>query len=252
MLRCDLSRVVVLSDIHGNAAALEAVWADITRRNVDHVLCLGDLIAFGPHPVEVLNFLAQEVKPSVVLRGNTDRYLLERVWDKRKKSSLPVDMRKSLGWTGKKLKEKEWEQLASLGEEQAYSVEQMLLFLCHASPGNDEKGVIPGESKQLKSAFRKVSADVVLCGHTHLPGRTQVGGKTVLNTGSVGMPYGRDPRASYLSFIVSGGALYEISFCRVSYPNERVVLDLQSSKMPNRELFAHRIRTATDTAPRVF
>jgi len=128
----------------------------------------------------------------------------------------------------------------------------MSLFLCHASPGNDEVGVVSGEGKQIKSAFRKITPDMVLCGHTHLPNRTRVGGKTVLNPGSVGMPYGRDQRACYLSFIVSEDALHEVSFCRVSYPNKRVVLDLQSSKMPNRELFAHRVRTATDTVPRSY
>ena len=244
-----MPRVVVISDIHGNLTALKAVWADASHRRADVVLFLGDLVAFGPEPKATLEYMRDEIAPAVALRGNTDRYLLDRVWEDAD-CCLPDWVQKSLKWSAKKIGKRGLKYLAELSEETAHSIEGLDTYLCHATPGNDELGVIAGKQHELGSVFSEVKADVVLCGHTHLPLRTAIDGTPVLNVGSVGFPYDRDPRACYVSFMVGGGALQELSFSRTSFNLYESIRKLEESGMPGADVMVHRLRTASNTRPK--
>lgn len=211
-----MPQVLVISDIHGNLEALRAVWNDVSRRTIEHVLFLGDLVAFGPRPAETLAFLRDQVKPTVAVRGNTDRYILEKVWEK-KKSSLDSEALAGLKWTAAQLSRDDMAYLDSLTSDTTYTVDDVRLFLCHAAPGNDEIGITADTARQSETGLDGVDANVLLCGHTHVPYRTRLDQLEVINVGSVGFPFDADVRACYLSFFIGDGALREVTFCRVSY-----------------------------------
>lgn len=244
-----MPRVVVISDVHGNLNALKAVWRDMTHRKADNIIFLGDLVAFGPHPKATLEFLRDTVKPDISILGNTDRYLLESAWEK-KDFSLASPVPESLAWTAKAIGKKGRSYLESFSKTATFEIAGLELLLCHGSPKDDETYVTPENAESLKPAFKKVTADFVLCGHTHLPVRTRVGDVDILNAGSVGYPYDRDQRACYLSFFVGDGELRELTFCRVSYSVPLSLRDLEESKMPGADLFAHRLQTASSESPR--
>jgi putative phosphoesterase len=244
-----MAHVVVISDIHGNLAALEAVWKDISHRMPDHILFLGDAAAFGPEPEGVLALLRDEIQPAVALRGNTDRYLLEGVW-KKDKSPLDATTVKSLAWTAERLGDDGLAYLDSLSGEQTYSVADVGLFLCHGAPGDDEQGINGDTLDDLKEKLGKVKGDLLLCGHTHLPYRARRTGREVINVGSVGYPFDGDQRACYLSFWVGDGRLQELNFCRVSYNRGRTIKQLAESTMPGKAIYIHRLEVARLESPR--
>ncbi len=244
-----MPRVVVISDIHGNLTALKSAWADASHRRADVVLFLGDLVAFGPDPKAVIEFMRDEINPAVALRGNTDRYLLDKVWEDSD-CTLPEWTQKSLAWTAKKLGKRGLKYLAELTDETDHEIDGLHTYLCHATPGNDELGVLAGKNHELGPIFEKVEADAIFCGHTHKPLRTRVAGKHVVNVGSVGFPFDRDPRSCWVSFIVGGGSLQEISFSRTSFNLYETIRNLEECEMPGANIMAHRLRTASSSLPK--
>ena len=245
-----MPRIVVFSDIHANLSALEAVWNEISRRKPDHLICLGDLVAFGPQPKETLELLRDEIKPSIVLKGNTDRWIIERVWENKDQTHPDPVFLESLQWTADRIGEDGVSYLESLSGETSYDLDGFSAFLCHASPGNDERGIVREALDEMADVIGQIEAAAIMSGHTHLPLRTRVGSMDVLNAGSVGMPFDRDFRPCYLSFFVGNNALQEITICRVSYSRSKSIDLLEHSDIPGRSIFVHRLRTATFSRPK--
>jgi putative phosphoesterase len=245
-----MPHVVVLSDIHGNLQALQAVWREIQRRPPEQVLFLGDVVAFGPEPLEVIELLKDEIKPSVALRGNTDRYVLERAWESDD-SDLEPDLLESLAWTAEAIGDDGLAYLDSLQGETRHELEDITALLTHASPGNDELGIRSGETHEAEAAFEALDGiDVVFSGHTHIPYRTAFHGIDVFNVGSVGLPFDGDFRASYLSFFIGERALQEVTWCRVPYRRGQTVEILRNSDNPFAEVIIYRLETAQMGRPK--
>jgi putative phosphoesterase len=177
-------RIAVLSDIHGNLAALSAVVEDFGRRSVDAVVNLGDSLSGPLLPLETAQFLM--ATDWVHLAGNHERQILTLAPD----ACGPSDShaRKQLGNT-----ELDW--IASLKPFHAWNEE---VFLCHGTPANDaeyfletvEPGRLrPATPAEIQSRLGGVSASVVACGHTHVPRmRRNASGQLLVNPGSVGQP----------------------------------------------------------------
>ncbi len=96
-----MATIIVISDIHGNLAALEAAWRDIRDRPYEALYCLGDLAAFGPRPEECIALLRDEIQPTATILGNTDRYILEQTW--KKKGAADDELQKGLAWAREQL-----------------------------------------------------------------------------------------------------------------------------------------------------
>ncbi len=203
-------RIALLSDIHGNPIALDAVLADVKAQgDVDAHWILGDLAAIGYDPVGALERLA-ELPNARFVRGNTDRYVVtgERprptfaaVESDPRLLPLLVDVAQSFAWTQGAITATGWlEWLAALPfEQRAVLPDGARLLGIHASPGSDERGVHPGLSDaELKSLLADCAADLVCVGHTHWPMDLRVDGVRVVNLGSVSNPLPPDLRASYV------------------------------------------------------
>lgn len=175
-------KIAILSDIHGNRLALDAVMADIEAQGgVDATWNLGDLCALGPQPLLALERI-RSIPNQRIVRGNTDRYLLtddlpftnleERVGDLHT-VQIYVEIVASLAWTAGAVTAGGWLPfLAQIPLEQQVDLpDGSKVLLVHASPGTDSGDGVTMETSeaQMGQLFAGCTADLVFVGHTHVP-----------------------------------------------------------------------------------
>jgi putative phosphoesterase len=223
-------RVAVLSDIHGNLNALDAVISELERRAPDLVIHGGDLALMGCQPAEVIDRLRELGWPGVV--GNTDE-LLWRPQERARQESRAPKLRPLLKLlfelyapaTRELLGEERLGWLRGLPAEHR----QDRLVVLHASPGDLWRAPMPGaDDRELATTYGPLHASEVVYGHIHRPYVRPLGALTVANSGSVGMPWDGDPRAGYL--LIEDGRPRAI---RVEYDVEREAEALRCSAYPD-------------------
>jgi putative phosphoesterase len=173
-------RVAVLSDVHGNAVALEAVVAELDGLPLDLVVFGGDL-TWGPLPDETLALLDELPAPALFVRGNAERALLAP-------SAEPTEREQ---WLARKHAPETMAFLATFAETVSLSVDGLgpVLF-CHGSPRSDEELVTPETPEErMRALSERIEERVLVTAHTHLQFDRRVAGIRSLNPGSVGMPY---------------------------------------------------------------
>lgn len=237
-------RIAVLSDIHGNSIALDAVLEDVRAQgDVDAYWVLGDLAAIGFDPIGVLEKVS-ELPQVMLVRGNTDRFLVtgERprptVEECEAKPPLwlaRAEVAASFSWTQGMVTAAGWlEWLAELPLESRAVLPDGSRVLCvHASPGCDDgREVQPRMNEEALGALVAESeAELVFVGHTHWPMETRVAGVHLANVGSVSNPFPPDLRASYV-MLEADEAGYHLQYHRVAYNHEAVVRELRRVNHP--------------------
>lgn len=220
-------RYAILSDIHGNLEALDAVLADAASR-ADAVLCLGDIVGYGADPVACIERVAERAE--LVVAGNHEHGaagLLDLDWFNDR-------ARAALQWTRRRL---DVDHLAWLAARPLVG-DLDDATLVHASPARPEEWDYLVTADEGYEVFAQFATRVCFVGHSHRacvwsvgssgrayePGATEVaierGRRYLINVGSVGQPRDRDPRAAY--------ALWDVDGRRVSI--QRVVYDLATAR----------------------
>ncbi len=237
-------RLALLSDVHGNLLALDAVLADLdTQGGTDGYMVLGDLAAIGSDPVAVLERLAN--LPGVrFVQGNTDRYLVtgERpcphVDDALADPALVprlVEVAASFAWTQGALTPGDWlDWLAALPSELRLRLpDGTRLLATHVAPGQDDgAGIHPAmPDNELTALLEDCGADLVCVGHTHWPLDKPLGARRMVNVGSVSNPWAPDPRASYV-LLEADNHGYQIAFRRVAYDQQAAIAAVRRSRHP--------------------
>ncbi|MDT9000647.1 metallophosphoesterase family protein [Paucibacter sp. APW11] len=172
-------RIAVLSDIHGNLAALEAVVADFKRRGVDAVVNLGDSLSGPLLPRETAQFLMAQ--DWTQLAGNHERQVLQ----------LSPNAGASDRYAHQQLGPAELTWMAGLQHTQRFNDE---LLLCHGAPGNDVLMLLqtaerPASAAEIEQRLGDAQFELLLCGHSHVPRSVRrAGGGLIVNPGSVGQP----------------------------------------------------------------
>jgi predicted phosphodiesterase len=203
-------RLGLMSDIHGNRQALEAVVVDAARQGVDRWWVLGDVVAIGPEPVRSLEMVAN--LPGVqVTSGNTERYVLTEdrppphpadVIARPELLDLYGLIQRSFAWTCGAVAAHGWrEWLGELPLEVRMLLPDRTSVLgVHASPGRDDgDGITPHRGDdELARDLEGADAHLVFAGHTHQPTDRVVGGIRAVNLGSISNPITDDLRASYV------------------------------------------------------
>ena len=195
-------RVAALYDIHANLPALEAVLGEVRDEEVDHVLIGGDVVP-GPMPRETLDLLVGLDTPTHFICGNGELAVLAQVepgdpdavtyWGTASGEPLPEPQREVLRWTASKLLAEHLALLEgwpNMHELEVAGVGRVLF--CHGTPRSETEcftRLTPAES--LLDAFEGVTAQLVVCGHTHMQFDRSLGHVRVVNAGSVGLPFGR-------------------------------------------------------------
>jgi predicted phosphodiesterase len=202
--------LALMSDVHGNRHALEAVVADARAQGVEGWWVLGDLVAIGPEPVRTLELLA-DLPGARITRGNTERYALtddrppphpDDVLARPELLELYATIQRSFAWTGGALAACGWlDWLEDLPLEVRLTLPDGTRVLgVHASPGRDDgEGITPGRDEEdLRRDLDGCDAELVVAGHTHQPTDRMVGDVRAVNLGSVSNPITDDLRASYV------------------------------------------------------
>jgi len=216
-------RVAIVADVHGNLAALEAVLADLERVRPDLVVHGGDLAFNGPRPAECVDRIRELGWPGVV--GNMDRALESRSPGPR------------VGWAAGRLGADRNAWLQALPMEWRH---EDGIALVHAVPGDLWQAVLPDrDDGELLAIYGPLGARVAVYCHIHRPYVRRIGDLTVANTGSVGLPFDGDPRASYL--LIEDGVPRTR---RVAHDVERAVADVLASELPEKEKLVSVYRSA--------
>jgi putative phosphoesterase len=221
-------RIAIVSDVHGNLIALEAVLEDLERQRPDLVVHGGDLAFNGPRPAECVERIRQLGWPGV--RGNMDEAL------ETHRGRHP-----SIDWAREQLGEERNRWLQDLALEWRREDE---IALVHAVPGDLWKAIgREADDAQLREVYGPLGARLAVYGHIHRPYVRDLGDLTVANTGSVGLPFDGDPRASYL---VVSDRRPEVR--RVAYDVERAAREVEASGHPDASTVAGIYRSATPPA----
>ncbi len=225
-------RIAVLSDVHGNRHALEAVLADIDRQRVDWVYCLGDLVGYGANPNEVIEIIRRRRLPTVM--GNYDEGVGYDMDDCGCAYTTPAakhlgDL--SLKWTREHVTADNKAFLRSLLPSIRFEVVGKRALLVHGSPRKINEYVYETRPQySLEHIARSAQADLLIFGHTHLPYVKQVAGVLFVNDGSVGKPKDGDVRAAYALVELDGAPRAAIR--RVEYDVAAAAAAVRASGLP--------------------
>lgn len=224
--------IALISDLHSNMEAIRAVLDHIAAQKIERIICLGDVVGYGPEPVEALRLVKTW---EVCLRGNHEEALLHFAEDFNDKARVALD------WTRDRLNDESipreerygiWNIIADVMKE-THRTEDALFV--HGSPRDPiREYMLPRDAQnpaKMREVFAKQDRPVCFVGHSHVPGvypesggfisptqlpdgcyRLKKGEKAVVNVGSVGQPRDGDNRASYATF--DGEA---VRFFRIPY-----------------------------------
>ena len=200
-------KIAVISDIHANLIALKTVLEDIKKQNCDKIFCLGDLAMAGPQPVETVDFIMKQTDWTII-QGNTDKLIVDYSSElfENMMNTFPL-MAKALREDVKVLSEDQKEFLRKLPPQKELEIEGVKILLVHGSPRRNNEDILPNlPIEQVEKIIDGVKADLILCGHTHMPAGYQTNTKqTVINDGSVGRPMTEDLKACYLILDIKNG-----------------------------------------------
>ncbi|HLI36303.1 MAG TPA: metallophosphoesterase family protein [Streptosporangiaceae bacterium] len=185
-------RVAVLADIHGNLPALDAVLRDAEAAGADAIVLNGDL-ADGPMPAHTLDRLEELGTKAVWVRGNSDRWLADAFDGTFQPSGLPADPPAAyFEWCAARIGRAHRDRLASLPMSVTLDIDGLgPVTFCHATARDDNEFIlVDSPIGHYRAAFAGVSARTVVVGHTHMPFDRLADTRRIVNSGSVGLPYG--------------------------------------------------------------
>ncbi|PYU44559.1 MAG: hypothetical protein DMG54_08710 [Acidobacteria bacterium] len=222
-------RVAIVSDLHGNRRAFEAVLDDLQQVAPDVILHGGDLAAGGAHPADIIDQVRSLGWPGV--RGNTD----EMLWSPESLAEYAAanpKIERLLAMVQETIPP----TLASIGEERLRWLEglpamhsQEGFSLVHASPNDLWRAPMANaRDEELQTTYASLGAPIVVYGHIHCPYVRRLDRMTVVNTGSVSQSYDGDRRASYL--LMDGESM---AIRRVDYDVESEARELSRSGLPH-------------------
>lgn len=247
-------KIAIISDIHGNMEALDAVLKDIEKQNCDKIFCLGDIAMAGPEPLKLVKKIKEMSlnENFVIIQGNTDEKLgtydknFEEILDK----NIPV-MANAYRADLKELSDDDKKFLSSLPEKLILKENGVKIMLCHGSPRkNDENITTDIDLKLLQKITNDVNADVIFCGHTHVPcGFVTENEKTIVNVGSVGRPFSETPKSCYAIINIDDNADFGIEHRLVDYDFKTAAEKLKARGFEGSDKLASMLIKATSRYP---
>jgi putative phosphoesterase len=205
------TRIAVLSDVHGNVLALEAVRKAIKKEKPDVVLVAGDIVLNGPEPGATVDAIREmERDGAIVVQGNTDiavadgDYAAAFPW--YLESGVPDAIRSAAEWAHDALEDEHLAWLRRLPAERRVRIGDDLVLVTHASPGSQTQGFDQNlDPSTTTERMSRTDARVICCGHTHLPEVREFGWKVIVNDGSAGYVFDGDPTASWALVTLESG-----------------------------------------------
>ena len=237
-----MEQITAFGDIHGNLPALQAVWAEMEKRERERRFCLGDLVGYGVQPNEVVQFLRHRDIPT--LMGNYDEGVGHDSDDcgcayRTQEARLLGEQ--SIAWSNLHVSVENKSYLRNLPMTMSLMMDKLRVTLVHGSPRRINEYLYEDRPESsIERLFDLVGADVLVCGHTHKPyDRLLPSGRRLINAGSVGKPKDRDPRAAFVVLTADGREL-QTEFVRVTYDVDKAAQAIEATEMPDE--FARMLR----------
>lgn len=231
-------RIGIISDIHGNIEALTAVLDALKKAQPDQLICLGDLVGYGPNPNECIALIQEHA--DVVIAGNHDFAALQKI----STESFNSHARTSIFWTMRQLTPESIDYLSGL----PLTVTRDQFMLVHATPNAPEDWHYILSIYDAYDSFLSLARPLCFCGHSHVPVivietareqfkismasrlKIKAEARYLINIGSVGQPRDYDPRAAYALYDTDT-ARYELH--RVTYDVAAVQAKMKRAKLPS-------------------
>jgi predicted phosphodiesterase len=239
--------LAILSDIHSNLPALEAVLDDLDQsgKTWDQIVINGDVISLGPYPQECLHLLRQRTDP-VFIMGNNDRYISSQIYEQTSLfhrdffQRVPPAYVDNLRWTASQLSKEDLDFIRTWPNHYTITLGSFEISIAHGTPSNDEAFISREVTDaELISWFPQYACNVF--SHTHEPFVRRIQDRHFVNTGSVGLSTDGDPRSSYV--ILTGPQDLIIEVRRVLYDVTATIQRLQVLGVPWQEALIPTVQT---------
>jgi putative phosphoesterase len=238
----------VLSDVHGNLLALEAVRKALKREKPDVVLIAGDLVMNGPEPGPTVDGIREmECDGAIVVQGNTDvavadaDYAAAFPW--LLDGGIPDATRAVAEWAHDTLDDDQLAWLRRLPAERRVRIGDDLVLVTHASPGSQTQGFDRDlDPSIVVERMSRTDARVICCGHTHLPEIREFGWKVIVNDGSAGYSFDGDSTASW-ALVTFDGEDVTAEIRRAEYDNLATSTAISARGLPGDVYRAATVRT---------
>ena len=229
-------KIALISDIHANLFALEAVLAHAENQGVKQIWCMGDFVHFNAFPQEVVKTIRKLDGTSICGNVDLDVLKMRKMIGKKKLEELPED-KQFLAWSYLQLSKKSREFLADLPKTKRIIINGNRFLLVHGSPvAVDDPIYLDTPEERLRELIKLTNAEFIICGHTHAPFVREVDGITFINPGSVGKPLDGDSRACYSIMNVKKNSV-SVEPYRVEYDLSQALLAMKEIGQP--ELYIH-------------
>ena len=243
-----MTRIALLSDIHGNSVALEAVLAEVKRERPDWVLVAGDLVLNGPDPNGAVDALrALEADGGLIVSGNTDIAVGDFDYGAafpQYQDDVPDIVTAAAEWAHDELGDDQLAWLRRLpAERRIRAGDDQLVLVVHASPGSQTRGFDAAlDANIIFERAAATDARVICVGHTHLPEVRDLGWKLIVNGGSAGYVFDGDPTASWAMVTVDGTEV-SAQIRRTEFDNLSVANAISERGLPGDVYRAATVRT---------
>lgn len=226
-------KIAVISDIHSNVYALNEVLGDIQKKDVDMVVCTGDLVGYGTRPNEVIQTLKKE--KILTIMGNYDEAIGNFKIICGCDYPDPKDAEKaglSMHFTGQVTTDENKEYLRNLPKEATFTFNNKTIRFVHGSTRVINE-YLKENSKEGDEVMSELVEDILVCGHTHIPYAKYYGEKLLINAGSIGKPKTNRPDANYVIINISDSNV-EVEIIEVAYDFEKIAKEIEENEiLPN-------------------
>jgi putative phosphoesterase len=240
------TRIALLADIHGNAAALDAVLVDVRRAAPDLIAVCGDLALNGPRPADAIDRVMElEAAGAFVVQGNTDIAVADLDFTAAFPwfDEVPRANVAAAEWTHDAIGDERLEWLRRLPAERRIREDGTLVLVCHASPGSQTAGLgTDVDAATIVERVTRTDARVVGCGHTHVADVRDLGWKVIVNPGSCGYAFDGDPGAAW-ALLTLDGDVVAAELRRTAYDTQPVSDELSARGLVGDVYRAATIRT---------
>lgn len=219
-------KIAVISDIHANVYALINLLEDIDNEKVDTIICLGDLVGYGPHPNEVISMIRR--RHILCIKGNYDNSVVDNEYSYIRETLINSF---SLPWTVHELREENKIFLENLPSTLTLNIANKKLLFVHGSPDKINEYLLKDGDNTLKF-MDSIDEDVLICAHTHIPGIKEFGNKVYINSGSVGKPKIGRPNSTYCILNINKEEGMKVQVKEIPYAFKRIIKDMTMLNFP--------------------
>ncbi len=231
--------ILILSDIHANFPALQAVANTLPPASFNTIINCGDTTVYGPFPNETIKWLQTYNVLSIL--GNTDRKVVKLVQGKSFSKPSKYEKRIMYTWTAEHLNQNSIEYIRSLKKKQKITVRLQLknktlkkkIGIFHGSPSNPNEFLFDTtpDTRFEALAQKHPKLSFVVCGHSHTPFHKEIGDTHFINPGSVGRMFDGNPAASCCTLKITTNSI-AVTHYRIPYETNLTISELRNNKLP--------------------